>query len=264
MIPIDSIAGAWKIDESPEGHAYGPPNTHWLLVENRVMVIRDRISSPNIFDMKMWVKPCETGISIGFSGLYGGHGFAEVDGDFLFISIGKNGRSLPRFAPDCGWFFAFTRDYEVQLPVVNLPLRNTVMHPVLGQLQWNAQLQEWVGAVAITDESVSEVILDDTLVPLDIQVQQALTFIDWLRANLSNAILACAERLREWVVPEDQHFDEWPLAQFTKSISIDSIVIGVHDINLWASTSIPIDHSLRVSIKMDNNHFELDGITVEG
>jgi hypothetical protein len=264
MISLDAIAGAWKIEESPEGHIYGTPNTHWLIVGDRVMVIQDRIARPSIFDMQIRIRPRGTENSIGLSGSNGGSGFAEVDSDMLFISIGKNGRSLPRFAPDCGWFFAFTRDRDFQLPVVELSPRTPVTHPVLGHLEWNHQLETWVASVAIIGESECEVLLDDTLVPLHIQIQKLLEFVDWLRPNLSNAILACAERVREWVVPEDQEFDDWPLEQFIKTISIDTIDVGMHDFSLWASTSIPIDHSLHVWIKIVNDRFEINGVSVEG
>lgn len=264
MISLDAIVGAWKIEESPEGHRHGLPNTHWLVVGDRVMVIRERITSPTIFDMKIWCEPRGIENSIQFSGRYGGRGFAEVDGDILFISIGKNGGSLPRFAPECGWFFAFTRDRDFKLPAVDLPSRDPVTHPVLGQLDWNYDLQAWAGNVAITEELLCGVLLDDTLAPLDIQIPRLLAFIDWLRANLSIAILACAERVREWTVPEDQDFDDWPLEKFTKTISIDSIDCGMDDIHLWASTSLPIDHSLCVWIETHNNQFAIHGVSVEG
>lgn len=264
MISLDAIEGAWKIEESPSGHRFGFPNTHWLIVGDRVMVVQDRIEVPTSFDVKIWCEPQGTENSIRLSGRNGGQGFAQIDGDFLFISIGKNGGSLPRFAPECGWFFAFTRAPDFQLPIVELPARTPVTHPVFGQLEWNHELRVWCGCVAITEDSVCDILLDDTLAPLEMQIAKLLPFIDWLRANLSNAILACAERVREWAVPEDQDFEDWPLEQFTGTISINSIDCGMHDINLWASTSLPIDHSLCVFVEIDNGHFKIDDVSVEG
>lgn len=265
MKTLEAISGAWKIEESPVGHRYGSPNTHWLIVEDRVMVIQDSIASNNVFHMKIWAEPAMMAENaIALSGRCGGAGFAKVDGDFLFISIGKDGKSLPCFAPDCGCFFSFTRDHSIQLPIIESPTHEVFTHPVLGRLEWNDLMQEWGGSVAINDETVCEIMLNDTLVPLEMQISKLLDFLDWLRPNLSNVIRACAERVREWVVPEDQDIESLPLEKIANTICIDSVSWGMHDISLWASTSLPIDHSLRVFVEADNNRFRLIGVAVEG
>lgn len=109
-MPLDSFQGAWRIEESPNRrgrpHPYGGRNTHWVIVGDRGIVFRDRIPRPLRFDFRLAVHDTVAPSECGILGKHGGSGYYENDGDLLFVALGIQGGRPPRFASDCGDFFA--------------------------------------------------------------------------------------------------------------------------------------------------------------
>ena len=120
MSPLESLAGAWRIEEAPRlhgrDHPLGFPNTHWLIIGDRGIVIRDAPHEPIDFDFRIRIDDTATPREIRLGGREGGIGYFETDGEFLFICLGPGGARPPRFASDCGQYFSFVRDPDFPLP----------------------------------------------------------------------------------------------------------------------------------------------------
>jgi hypothetical protein len=265
VFPFNAIEGAWRIEESPSGHAYGFPNTHWLIVADRIMVIRNRIVDPRVFDMRIYVEPEAPPGFIGLYGEQGGRGHMGIDGDLLFISFGKNGVRPPRFAPDCGLFFAFTRDREVALPSLEIPATDPVTDSVLGRLERDARYREWTGTVSLANGEICEVSISDGLRPLNLQIHRARQLLAWLNDNLPAVKAECGERVREWLTSEDEDPKRTPLEQFSKTVAVSALCADDFRLYLWAHTSLPLDHSIRIWLRTDAaGLMVIDDISVEG
>jgi len=264
MISLDAIQGAWRIEEAPEGHPYGFPNTHWLIVDRRVMVIRDKIIDPRIFDTSIYFNPGAPADFFGLAGPHGGPGYASVDVDLLLISFGRNDIRPPRFASDCGLYFAFIRDDSIPLPIIEPRVSSPLSDPVLGSLTIDATLNDWTGTVPLVTGKSCDFWISDELRPIEDQIRLAREVQAWLTGNLAAVNDACGERVREWI-SEDVDVEEMPIEQFSNTITVDAFCIGDFDVTLWASTSVPIDHSLRVWLKKDSEKgFVVQDVSVEG
>ena len=265
MLPFHEMAGAWRIEEAPAGHAYGFPNTHWLIVADRIMVIRDSIADPRVFDMRIYGEPDAPRGFIGLQGEHGGRGHVEIDGDLLFVSFGKHGVRPPRFAPDCGLFFAFTRDRELALPPLEIPRAEPVADLVLGRLQRDARLRHWTGTVSLANGETCAVSISDDLRPLDLLIPRAQHLLTWLNDNLAAVKSACGERVREWLTAEDEDPERTPLEQFSQTVAVSELCVDDFRSYLWAHTSLHLDHSLRVWLQIDAaGQVVIDDISVEG
>lgn len=257
------MEAAWRIEESPIGHAYGFPNTHWLIVGDRIMVIRNHIVDPRVFDMQIYQEPDAPSGSIGLHGEHGGIGHLEIDGDLLFISFGKNYVRPPRFAPDCGLFFAFTRDREMTLPPLEIPRTDSTTDAVLGRLERDDRYRWWVGTVSLADGEKCAVRISDTLRPVELQIPRAQQLLSWLNDHLPEVKSECGVSVREWVTPDDED-PQMTLEKFSRTVTVSVLCVDDYRLYLWAETSLPIDHSLRVHLRTDAGKLILNGISVEG
>lgn len=267
MFSLDAAQGAWRIEQSPDCHEYGFPNTHWLIVGDRVKVIRDAIRDPRVFDMRIYFDWRNRNQFTGLIGKHAGPGHAEVDGDLLFISFGKNGVVPPRFASDCGLFFAFTRDPNIPLPKIETVSENPIDDAVLGRFVRRAQIRggEWAGSVTLGNGVCCEVSIEDYLRPIDLQISKVKDLVTWINDNIDAIQTECGVMVREWSVPENQEFDRFPIEHFARTVTVSSIVMGDCQLYLWARTSISIDHSLRVWLDDDpDQRFVIRDVSVEG
>jgi len=194
---------------------------------------------------------------------HGGHGFFDVGEDLLFIGLGISGGRPPRFASDCGYFFSFERDENFELPDVPVWSRSEVYSSELGAIVWHPNANEWRGDVILSDSTRCEIWVSDYLIPIHRFITKIENVYGWLRDNLTEVKSICGERVEEWI-DEDEELSQLGSDEVSATISINSISASNGDIHLWASTSIPIDHSIRVHLDIDNHHIRAIGASIEG
>ncbi len=270
-MPIDRLHGAWRIEEAPcrnnEDHPYGFPSTHWLILGDRVAVVRERVPEPLHFDFRIDIDDSSHPSECNIGGQHGGVGYYEVDDDLLLIGVGLHGCRPPRFASDCGNFFAFTRDHAFELPALPDWPRADIFSESLGQLVWDPRqpeyLGDWKGLVDLPDGHQCEVWASDYLIPLAHYLPHVEMAYHWLQDHLPDVKAVCGERVREWI-DEDAQYRRLTREQVAATISINTIVATDGDVYLWASTSIPIDHSIRVDLESEGQAIRASGVSIEG
>ena len=268
---IEQLNGAWRIEEAPRrhnrDHAYGFPNTHWVIIGDRGLVFRDSIPEPFVFDFRLRVDTSTTPHECGIWGQNGGAGYCEIDDDFLFIGLGLHGGRPPRFASNCGNFFAFQRDSSFPIPTVPVWPRNTIKSSVVGQLTWNHReleyMGEWIGSVKLPDGNECEIWADDYLIPIAQFLPKLESTSLWLQNSLPEVKRVCGERVVEWV-DEEEEYRNLTVQEAADTISVDVISATNGDFHLWASTSIPIDHSIRVWLVFSDDSIRATGASIEG
>ena len=69
--------------------------------------------------------------------------------------------------------------------------------------------------------------------------------------------------MEQWIdeMPEFSHLS---LSEIAETIKVNSISAVNGEFHLWASTSIPIDHSIRLWIEMENGRILTNGASIEG
>lgn len=265
---LAKLQGAWRLEELPRpggrDHAYGFPNTHWLIVGHRIVVTNREVQQPICFDMRLSVDNELSPLGISLSGAHGGRGHFEVDDDILVLNFGTSGVTPPRFASDCGLYFSFIRDHEYVLP--EIPERSTedIHDEVVGTLVCQNEIrQERVGSCTLADDSQCEITLCDELAPNEILLPILHQLVHWLQQGLPEVKDACGEAVQDWM-DEDDAYESWTRSQFADTIEVHSIEMDEYRCYLWAATSVPIDHCLRVFLKFDGDQIRVDGVSIEG
>ncbi|MDB4766178.1 hypothetical protein OAG71_00675 [bacterium] len=277
---IEQLQGAWRIEEAPyrnkRDHAYGFPNSHWIVIGDRGLVICNCIPEPFAFDFRLRVDttatPHECGVwgephECGVWGEHGGNGYYETDREFLFIGLGQNGGRPPRFASDCGDFFAFQRDHDFSMPTVPMWPRDEISSDTLGQLTWDQSTPEymgdWIGRVKLSDGGECEIRASDYLIPIEQFLPKIELTFQWLQHGLKEVKLICGEKVAWWV-DEDDEYRHLTVEEVAATISVTEISASNGNIHLWATTSIPIDHVIRVWLDFGNNSIRATGASIEG
>ena len=262
-----SLQGAWRIEECPAGSPYGPPNTHWLFVGDRVKVCTPSTAASPEFTFRVRTYDEFNPKQLGVWGQPIVGGYYEVDDDLLFMSFGKRARP-PRFASDCGLFFAFTRDPELPMPAFPRPSREPIDDDVFGRLTWSDPGTEWMGKwtgeFPLRGGPTCELWVDDYLAPIDLLLPALKRVYAWLSQDLEAVIAACAEKVFDWIDDLDEFPGPWDVAQIADTIHVDTIHSSNREVSLWAGTSIPIDHSIRVYLKIDEDSIAVEDVAIEG
>lgn len=268
---VEHLQGAWRIEEAPrrnnQNHAYGIPNTHWLIIGDRGIVVRDRAPSSLAFDFRIRVDATSKPHECSISGEHGGTGYLEIDGDLLFVGLGLHGGRPPRFASDCGNFFAFQRDPDFVVPAVPEWSRSQIDSQCLGSLIWNRRepeyMGDWIGKVRLSDGTECEIWANDYLVPIKHFLSRIEAAFLWLQQNLDQVKLVCAEKVADWIEDESQ-YASLVLDDVADTIAINVLAATDGKIHLWAGTSIPIDHSIKVWLEFSGGSIRATGVSIEG
>jgi len=268
---IKQLHGAWRIEEAPRrrkrDHAYGFPNTHWIIVGDRGLVIRDLVPQPFAFDFRIHIDTKTAPQECGIWGDHGGSGYCEIDDDFLFIGLGLHGGRPPRFAIDCGNFFALQRDPDFPMPTVPAWPRDEITSSTLGRLAWNQRepeyMGDWIGKVALPDGTDCEIWAGDYLIPIRQFLPKIESTYRWLLKHLTEVKLIGGEKVAEWV-DEDDDYSQLTVEQVADTISVNVIEATNGDIYLWAATSIPIDHAIRIWLEFSDDSIRATGASIEG
>jgi hypothetical protein len=265
-----SVQGAWRLEEYPAGSPYGPPNTHWLFVGDRVKVCTSSTAaSPGFtFRVRTYDDFNPKRLGIGDAERMGSAGYYEVDDDLLFLSFGKRGIRPPRFASDCGLFFAFTRDPAFPMPAFPKPSREPIDDDVFGRLMWSDPgtewLGQWTGECQLRGGWACELSVSDYLAPIEFLLPTLKRVYEWLSQELEAVIAACAEKVFDWIDDLDELPGPSEVSRVAETIHVDAIHSSNRDVHLWAHTNIPIDHSIRVYLRIDDESIAVEDVAIEG
>lgn len=266
-MPIQELQGAWRLLEccgwNGNRHPYGDPNSHWLIVGEHGIPIETVPPSPFFFEFRLTLDELETPHSITLSGSHGGRGYFDLTDSLLIVTLGSGGVKPPRFDYGCGNYFAFEKDHHFAIPDAPKWPRNPIAHERLGSIVWNEANSEWLGAVELPDGNNCEIWAVDDLVPISVFLPQLELVHEWLCSNLANAKTECAEAVHEWT-EEMPGYEHLAVAEIVDTITVDSISATNFQFHCWASTTIPIDHSIRLWIEIDGGTVRTTGTSIEG
>ena len=266
-MPIQDLQGAWRLEESRgwnnKSHPYGAPNSHWLIIGEHGIPIETAPPSPLYFEFRLTLDEDKSPHSITLAGSHGGRGYFELTESLLIVTIGGGSVKPPRFEYGCGNYFAFEKDCNFPIPSPPTWPRDPIAHDRLGSLVWNDANREWLGAVDLPDGNECEIWAVDDLVPISVFLSQLELVYEWLCGNLVNAKTECAEAVQEWTeeMPGYEHLE---VDDIVNTITIDSISATNFRMHCWASTTIPIDHSIRLWIEITGDRVHTTGTSIEG
>lgn len=286
------LQGAWRIEESPKNSPWGRLKTHWVFVGHLVKVCSADDVHQADFKFRVRTDDDKNPREIILEDDVGFHGYYEVDRQLLFLSFLKGGGRPPRFASDCGDHFAFVRDNNFPIPNAPSFSRFSLSDSILGELNWqesSSVFSSWQGQARLTAEHTCPVLVEASLIPVERVLMLTRQVWEWTLLHRDDVLRACALSVLEWIEPdseEDLSIEDWlnldtslevddsgwlshesrdfVLSRIRETIQVTQLCGADHRVFLWAMTTLPIDHSLRVHFRIDRNKVLLDGVSIEG
>jgi hypothetical protein len=125
-------------------------------------------------------------------------------------------------------------------------------------------LGQWTGEFQLRGGPSCELWVGDYLVPIDLLLPTLKRVYAWLSQNLETVIAACAEKVFDWIDDLNEFPGPWDVSKVAATIEVTTIWSSNREVYLWAGTSIPIDHSIRVYLKIDEESIAVEDVAIEG